>query len=151
MRSTAKKNGGKGSVAAGVVAPTGNGNGARPGESVGAEAVTVDAMRARIERHLVSTLARHAGSATARDWWVATVLALRDTIHERLIRTQGVHNARNVRRVYYMSLEYLMGRMFGNNLLATGLLDTARDALADRKSTRLNSSHVSESRMPSSA
>ncbi|MFM7749717.1 MAG: glycogen/starch/alpha-glucan phosphorylase, partial [Opitutaceae bacterium] len=87
-------------------------------------------MRARIERHLVSTLARHAGSATARDWWVATVLALRDTIHERLIRSQGVHNARNVRRVYYMSLEYLMGRMFGNNLLATGLLGTARDALA---------------------
>ncbi|MFM9031125.1 MAG: glycogen/starch/alpha-glucan phosphorylase [Opitutaceae bacterium] len=87
-------------------------------------------MRARIERHLVSTLARHAGSATARDWWVATVLALRDTIHERLIRTQGVHNARNVRRGYYMSLEYLMGRMFGNNLLATGLLGTARDALA---------------------
>jgi starch phosphorylase len=62
---------------------------------------------------------------------VATVLALRDTIHERLIRTQGVHNARNVRRVYYLSLEYLMGRMFGNNLLATGLLDTARNALAE--------------------
>jgi len=130
MRSTAKKNGGKGSVAAGVVALAGNGNGARQAEADGAEVVSVDAMRARIERHLVSTLARHAGSATARDWWVATVLALRDTIHERLIRTQGVHNARNVRRVYYMSLEYLMGRMFGNNLLATGLLGTARDALA---------------------
>ena len=130
MRSTAKKNGGKGSVAGGVFVPAGNGNGARPAEPAGTEAVTVDEMRVRIERHLVSTLARHAGSATARDWWVATVLALRDTIHERLIRTQGVHNARNVRRVYYMSLEYLMGRMFGNNLLATGLLGTAREALA---------------------
>ena len=89
-----------------------------------------EVMRALIQRHLVSTLARHTGSATPRDWWVATVLSLRDTIHERLILTQGVHNAQNVRRIYYFSLEYLMGRLFGNNLLATGLYDTARAALA---------------------
>ncbi len=91
---------------------------------------TTAVMRALIQRHLVSTLARHAGSATPRDWWVATVLALRDTIHERLIQTQAVHNRENVRRLYYFSLEYLMGRLFGNNLLATGLYDTAREALA---------------------
>jgi len=130
MRSTAKRNGAKASVSAGVGTRAGNGDGALEAGGGSGGIVTVDAMRARIERHLVSTLARHAGSAHARDWWVATVLALRDTIHERLIRTQGVHNARNARRVYYMSLEYLMGRMFGNNLLATGLLDTAREALA---------------------
>jgi starch phosphorylase len=86
-------------------------------------------LRSLIERHLVSTLARHAGSATPRDWWVATALAVRDTIHERMIETQGVHNGSNVRRLYYFSLEYLMGRLFGNNLLATGLLDHAQRAL----------------------
>ncbi len=89
----------------------------------------VDKLRSLIQRHLVSTLARHAGSATPRDWWVATALAVRDTIHERMIATQAVHNAQNVRRIYYFSLEYLMGRLFGNNLLATGLLDTAKAAL----------------------
>jgi starch phosphorylase len=133
MRSTAKKNGSKAPGASGNGASSGNGSQTAVPAQAGPEGVSVDAMRARIERHLVSTLARHAGSATPRDWWVATVLSLRDTIHERLIRTQGVHNARNVRRVYYFSLEYLMGRMFGNNLLATGLLDTARAALADLK------------------
>ncbi len=46
-----------------------------------------------------------------------------------MIATQAVHNEKNVRRIYYFSLEYLMGRLFGNNLLATGLLDTAKDAL----------------------
>jgi len=97
----------------------------------GAEEGTTEAMRALIQHHLVSTLARHPSSATARDWWVATVLALRDTIHERLIQTQAVHNRDNVRRVYYFSLEYLMGRLFGNNLLATGLHETARAALAE--------------------
>ncbi len=87
-------------------------------------------MRSLVQRHLVSTLARHTGSATPRDWWVATVLALRDTIHERMIATQAVHNAQNVRRIYYFSLEYLMGRLFGSNLTATGLYDTAKAALA---------------------
>ena len=86
-------------------------------------------LRSLIQRHLVSTLARHAGSATPRDWWVATALAVRDTIHERMITTQSVHNVQNVRRIYYFSLEYLMGRLFGNNLLATGLFETARAAL----------------------
>jgi glycogen phosphorylase len=90
----------------------------------------VEVLRSLIQRHLVSTLARHAASATPRDWWVATVLAVRDTIHERMIATQAVHNAQNVRRIYYFSLEYLMGRLFGNNLLATGLFDAARTALA---------------------
>ena len=85
--------------------------------------------RSLIQRHLVSTLARHEGSATPRDWWVATALSVRDTIHERMIATQGAHNAANVRRIYYFSLEYLMGRLFGNNLLATGLYDTAKAAL----------------------
>jgi starch phosphorylase len=86
--------------------------------------------RSLIKRHLISTLARHEGSATPRDWWVATALAVRDTIHERMIATQAVHNLNNVRRLYYFSLEYLMGRLFGNNLLATGLYDTAKAALA---------------------
>ena len=106
---------------------------AKPAPSNGSARVHNDppevVLRSLILRHLTSTLARHASSATPRDWWVATALAVRDTIHERMIDTQAVHNARNVRRVYYFSLEYLMGRLFGNNLLATGLLDAANAAL----------------------
>jgi starch phosphorylase len=82
-----------------------------------------------ILRHLTSTLARPAQSATPRDWWVATALAVRDHIHDRMIATQSVHNAQNTRRLYYLSLEYLMGRLFESNLLAAGLTDVARKAL----------------------
>jgi len=82
-----------------------------------------------ILHHLTSTLARHPGAATPRDWWVATALATRDRIHERMIETQSVHNNENVRRVYYFSMEYLMGRLFESNLLATGLTDEARKSL----------------------
>jgi len=91
----------------------------------------VEILRTLILRHLVSTLARHASSATPRDWWIATSLAVRDQIHERLIATQSVHNAINTRRLYYLSMEYLMGRLFESNLLATGLTDAARAALAE--------------------
>ena len=74
-------------------------------------------------------MARPANSATPRDWWIATALAVRDHIHNRMIQTQAVHNANNVRRVYYLSLEYLMGRLFESNLLASGLDEIARGAL----------------------
>jgi starch phosphorylase len=87
-------------------------------------------LRSLILRHLTSTLARYPGAATARDWWVATALATRDQIHERMIATQSVHNRENARRLYYFSMEYLMGRLFESNLLATGLTETARAALA---------------------
>ncbi|AOS45663.1 Maltodextrin phosphorylase [Lacunisphaera limnophila] len=107
---------------------------AKPAKKPAAPATkTVDSpeerLRSLIHRHLVSTLARHEGSASSHDWWVATALAVRDTIHERMIATQAVHNDQNARRIYYFSLEYLMGRLFGNNLLATGMLDCARSAL----------------------
>jgi starch phosphorylase len=98
---------------------------------VASAAEEVAVLRESIQRHLVSTLARHAGSATPRDWWVATVLAVRDRIHERMIATQAVHNAQNVRRLYHFSLEYLMGRLLGTNLQSTGLMEAARLALAE--------------------
>src|SRR5690606_6004526 len=68
------------------------------------------AMKAAIIRHLTYTLARDQGTATPRDWWIATAMAVRDRILDRMIETQSVHNDRNVRRLYYLSLEYLMGR-----------------------------------------
>ncbi len=91
----------------------------------------VVAFRTLILRHLTSTLARYPGAATPNDWWTATALAVRDSIHERMIATQSAHNAKNVRRLYYFSLEYLIGRLFGTDLLATGLMETATAALAD--------------------
>jgi starch phosphorylase len=91
---------------------------------------TPDEFRGLILHHLISTLARHSGSAQPRDWLVATSLAVRDHIHARMIGTQGVHNGKNVRRVYYFSLEYLMGRLLESNLLATGLEEVARSALS---------------------
>ncbi len=84
-----------------------------------------------ILQHMTYTLARDLSTAGPRDWWIATAMATRETILARLITTQGVHNDQNVRRLYYFSLEYLIGRLFVNNLHATGLMDAARSALKE--------------------
>jgi starch phosphorylase len=84
-----------------------------------------------ILRHLTYTLARDQGSATPRDWWIATASAVREQVLARLLATQAVHNKENVRRLYYLSLEYLMGRLMENNLQNTGLTEAARTALAE--------------------
>ena len=81
--------------------------------------------------HLKHTLARDPGTATARDWWISTAMAVRDRILSRFILTQGVHNEGNVRRVYYLSLEYLMGRLLEANLHNTGLYDIVVAAVGE--------------------
>jgi starch phosphorylase len=99
------------------------------------DTATIDSVNAKFKqsilRHLTYTLARDMGTAGPRDWWIATAMAARDTILARLIVTQGVHNDQNVRRLYYFSLEYLMGRLLENNLYNTGLIDAARTALSE--------------------
>ena len=58
-------------------------------------------------------------------------MAARDLMLERYIATQAVHSTKNVRRVYYLSLEYLMGRVLTNNLVNLRMRQVANVALKD--------------------
>jgi starch phosphorylase len=90
-----------------------------------------DSMKTSILNHLLYTLARHPESATHDEWWTATCSAVRDRLLERFMKTQAVHNGKKVRRAYYLSLEYLMGRLLVNNLHNAGLFEQTRDALTE--------------------
>ena len=92
---------------------------------------TKEAIKTSILDHLRLTLARHPESATPDEWWTATSYAVRDRILDRFMKTQAVHNENKVRRAYYLSLEYLMGRLLINNLYNTGLYQQTHDALKD--------------------
>ncbi|MDQ8208954.1 glycogen/starch/alpha-glucan phosphorylase [Coraliomargarita sp. SDUM461003] len=92
---------------------------------------TKESMKASILNHLRYTLARHQENATKDEWWTATCYAVRDRLLERFMKTQEVHHEQKVRRAYYLSLEYLMGRLLVNNLHNSGLFDQTRDALTD--------------------
>jgi len=90
-----------------------------------------DSMKTSILNHLRYTLARHPESATNDEWWTATCAAVRDRLLDRFMKTQAVHNKKKVRRAYYLSLEYLMGRLLINNLHNAGLFEQTRDALTE--------------------
>jgi starch phosphorylase len=100
-----------------------------PAVSKTAAGATVDEIQRSITNHLQLTLARDQTTATKRDWWIATALAVRDRILEKMIRTMAAHHDGNVRRVYYFSLEYLMGRLMLNNIINLGILPETEQAL----------------------
>jgi glycogen phosphorylase len=92
---------------------------------------SVEGLKALILNQLKISLARDADTANERDWWMAVSKAVQSVIIERMIATQGVHNDANVRRVYYLSLEFLMGRLFINSFYNTGLFEEIKQAIKD--------------------
>ncbi|MFZ2325240.1 MAG: glycogen/starch/alpha-glucan phosphorylase [Ignavibacteriaceae bacterium] len=67
--------------------------------------------------HLEFTLVKDRYTVTGDDAYYALSLAIRDRLVRRWIRTQRVYQDKGVKRVYYLSLEYLMGRLLGNALI----------------------------------
>jgi len=65
------------------------------------------------------------------DWLRATSLAVRDQLMERWLATTRAQYAQDLKRVYYLSMEFLIGRTFTNAILALELQNTVRQALAD--------------------
>lgn len=90
-----------------------------------------DSMKQSILNHLRYTMARHPSSATGDEWWTATCYAVRDRLLDRFMKTQAAHHRQKVRRAYYLSLEYLMGRLLINNLHNAGLFESTRQALSE--------------------
>ncbi|MEM7145156.1 MAG: glycogen/starch/alpha-glucan phosphorylase [Verrucomicrobiota bacterium] len=97
----------------------------------GSREAEVAEFKAAVVGHLQSTLLHAPTTATRRDWWIATCLAVRDRAIDRFGRSQRTYRKENVRRVYYLSLEYLMGRLLVDNAINTGLYEVAQRALAE--------------------
>ncbi|MDP3921090.1 MAG: glycogen/starch/alpha-glucan phosphorylase [Candidatus Omnitrophota bacterium] len=68
-------------------------------------------------------------TTTSHDAFMAMALAVRDRIVERWIQTQQTYHKENRKRVYYLSMEFLIGRLLGNNLINLDLWDKAREAV----------------------
>jgi starch phosphorylase len=93
--------------------------------------------RASIERsfasHVEYTLAKDEYSVTPRDFFRAIALSVRDRISDRWNKTQQKTFRDAGRRVYYLSLEYLIGRLLDDAMLNLGITGEARAALGDLK------------------
>src|SRR4029077_10622083 len=74
---------------------------------------------------------KDAGMATRRDWYKAAALALRDRIVHRWLMAEKQSYDAGSQRVYYLSLEFLIGRLFTDALNNMGLLPVFDAALGD--------------------
>jgi len=79
--------------------------------------------------HLHHTLARDRYEAAAYEKFQAIAYSVRDRLIDRWIKTQQTYYQKNVKRVYYISLEFLMGRSLGNAILNIDVEKEVADAL----------------------
>jgi len=80
-------------------------------------------------RHLQYTLVKDKYSATRADLYLALSFAVRDMLAERWLDTQQSYYNNDAKRVYYISMEFLMGRTLGNSMINLGIADEWEAAL----------------------
>lgn len=90
-----------------------------------------DAFREDIKQHLYYTLAKDKYSSTEWDIYQSVVLSVMDRLHARWITTQQEYYEEGSKRVYYLSMEYLIGRLLDNMLINLGIQDAAADAFEE--------------------
>jgi starch phosphorylase len=93
-------------------------------------AMDVDTLRRSFADHLQYSQGKDEHSATALDRFFAVANTVRDRMMRRWIQTQQAYYRSDAKRVYYLSLEFLMGKALESNLINLGLLDNMRAALA---------------------
>jgi starch phosphorylase len=91
--------------------------------------LSAEALRARIAQHLTYTLGKDKSHASLYDWRMAVSYSIRDIIIEPwFAATRKTYEAQG-KRVYYLSLEFLIGRILGDAMMNLGLFETVNDVL----------------------
>lgn len=90
-----------------------------------------DSLADDIRRHFNHTLGCDKHSVSTHHAYQALVLALRDRLMERWKSTHYSYQNHHCKRTLYLSMEFLMGRSLGNNLLNLGITDVVVEALQD--------------------
>ena len=91
--------------------------------------ISTEQLSESIVNHLVRSLGISTSEATAKDYWEALNLTVRDLGMDGIRATRQKEADKKTRRVYYLSLEFLIGRLLGNNLQNLGIYKEAEEAL----------------------
>jgi len=81
------------------------------------------------ERHLLFDNAIDMGAAAPRDRFEAFARSVRDILSQRWVLTEKTYERQNPKRLYYLSMEFLIGRSLSNNVSNLLLEDAAKDAI----------------------
>ena len=88
-------------------------------------------IRKSLSNRLIYSLGKDPITATHRDWFHTTAYAVRERLIERWMETMRSYYRSDAKRVYYLSMEFLTGRLLSNSLLNMGFYDECREALSD--------------------
>ncbi|WP_454993289.1 glycogen/starch/alpha-glucan phosphorylase [Cardiobacterium hominis] len=91
----------------------------------------VQSLKEALVYKLIFSLGCPPADATRTNWLNAALLVVRDLAAERWLQTTRYLRRENLRRVYYLSMEFLMGRALSNALIAEDVYDALREALAE--------------------
>jgi glycogen phosphorylase len=91
----------------------------------------VGALRRAVVEKLTYSVGKDPLVATERDWFLATAFAVRDRIVDRWMQSTRATYADGRKRVYYLSLEFMIGRLLVDSLNNLDLLDSMRAALSE--------------------
>ena len=92
--------------------------------------LTPNLLQADIARHLTFTLGKDAPNASVYDWRMALSFAIRDRIVEPWFASTRRTWAEDRKRVYYLSMEFLIGRILEDATVNLGLRDVAEEVMA---------------------
>jgi len=90
-----------------------------------------ESLKQSFSHHLTYGLAKDEFTATPRDCYTSLAMTVRDRLVRKWIETQQTYYNRDVKRVYYLSLEFLIGRTLGNSLINLDMQDTAQSAVSE--------------------
>lgn len=94
-----------------------------------AEFDDVNEIKKTFNRHLHYTLVKDRNVATSRDYFFALAHTVKDHLVSRWIRTQQYYYEKDPKRVYYLSLEFYMGRALQNTMINLGIQTSVDEAL----------------------
>jgi len=94
-----------------------------------AQCAPVETLKEDIRKHMFAFLGKDINRAGIHDYFKALAYTIRERMAEHWIRTQRSYYDASSKRVYYLSLEFLVGRSLKNNVLCLGLEDQVIDAL----------------------
>ncbi|MCK4744309.1 MAG: glycogen/starch/alpha-glucan phosphorylase [Sulfuriflexus sp.] len=89
----------------------------------------VRALKHSLANRLEYSAGKDASTATPHDWLNTASYVVRDRLMERWIETMRSYHTHDVKRVYYLSLEFLMGRTLTNGMLNLGMSDECEKSL----------------------
>jgi starch phosphorylase len=90
--------------------------------------IKVTSVKQSLTRHLIFSVGKDPLTATDRDWFFTLAHVVRERMVERWMETMRRYYIRDAKRVYYLSMEFLIGRSLMNGVLNIGFAEELRQA-----------------------